>query len=168
MDEKKSCCFIGLNLRNLIYIFDEEVVQCIRLKQIIFSYIFDLIKHDPAINFVSDMSLGFGIVAAEIILSLKPVYPDITLVCALPYEEQAAHWTVNQRNKYYNMIEKCDKEIIFQKHYTRFCVETNQRNMIDYSAFVLALQNGNNIEKVLQYAESKNRQITLINPDELY
>ncbi len=168
MDERKSCCFIGMHLRNLIFIFDEDVVQCIRLKQIMFGYIFDLIKQHPDINFISDMSLGFGIYAAEIVLSLKPVYPDITLVCALPYEEQAAHWTENQRNKYFGIIEKCDTEVILQKHYTGICMEMNHKNMIDHSGFVLSLRNGKNTEKVLQYAESKNRQITLINPAEIY
>lgn len=167
MGEEKSCCFIGLHIHNLIFIFDEEVMQCIRLKQIMSDYIIDLIEHHSVVNFISDMSLGFGIYAAGIILSLKPIYSDITLECVLPYEEQAAHWTADQRDKYFSIIENCDKEIILQKHYTGICIEKNQRYMIDNSAFVLSLQNSNNSGKIFQYAESKNKQITSINPDEL-
>lgn len=168
MESEFTCCFIGLHAQNLIFIFDEEVKQRIRLKQIILDYIVDLIKHHHVIHFISDMSLGFGIYAAETVLSLKPVYSDITLECTLPYEEQASGWSAKNRERYFGIIEKCDKEMMFQRQYSDTCFKMNERYMINHSQYVLAYHNVNIQDDIIRYARSKDRKIKLINPDEIH
>ena len=42
--------------------------------------------------FYSGMAMGFDLMAAEIVLSLKGWYPDIRLIAVVPFRKQSCKW----------------------------------------------------------------------------
>ena len=46
-----------------------------------------MIEEEGVTHFISGMAQGVDLYAAEIVLELKEQYPQITLECAIPYEQ---------------------------------------------------------------------------------
>ena len=139
---KLDCCFVGPRPQSLPFRLDEKNTDCLRLKQVIKQQLVYLIEALGVTNFISDGDLGIGQYTAEIILDLKREYPIITLEFAIPCENQAEKWTVAQRERYFYIVEHCDKETLLQHHHTRDCEKKLKEYMVGQSKYVLAVWNG--------------------------
>ncbi|MEE3334568.1 MAG: SLOG family protein [Ruminococcus sp.] len=71
-----------------------------------------MITENKVTHYISGMALGIDQICAELVLEIKSRYPKITLECAIPCEEQAIRWTEPQRDRYFSILERCDKETI--------------------------------------------------------
>lgn len=80
--------------------------------------------------------------AAEIVLGLKSRYKGIILEIAIPCESQAEKWTEEQRDRYFDIASKCDKETLIQHHYTADCMHKRNRYMVDQADFIIAVWDG--------------------------
>jgi uncharacterized phage-like protein YoqJ len=78
-----------------------------------------LIKENLVTHFISGMALGIDQMCAEMVIALRDKHPEVTLECAIPCEEQAVKWTEPQRDRYFWIAERCDKETLVQHHYVR-------------------------------------------------
>ncbi len=112
------------------------------------------------------MALGVDTYAANIVLNLKAQYPGITLECAIPCETQAVKWNERDRDIYYDLIAKCDKETLLQQNYTSDCMQKRNEYMVDNSDYVIAVWNGkpSGTGNTVKYAKKKNRVVLLVNP----
>ena len=97
--------------------------------------------------------------AAEIVLELKEQYPQITLECAIPYERQAVRWPAALRERYFSIAERCDKETMLQRQYTRDCMKKRNQYMVDCADVVLAVWNGepSGTGQTVWYAKRRGR-----------
>ena len=128
----KSVCIIGnLNNQNL------NTQERSEIKKTLHTEIEKAIK-SGYINFISGMNLGFETWGADIVLKFKKQYPGIKLECFLAYEEIMKDWKEYQRNKFFNIIERCDKETLLQYAYTYGCVKICYRHMINRSSLIIA------------------------------
>ena len=125
----KTCAFTGHRPKGLGY--PESDGRCAALKEKLRSLIIRMIEEEGVTHFISGMAQGVDMYAAEIVLDLKQTYPYITLECAIPYEEQAAHWSAALRNRYFSIAERCDQETMLQTHYTPDCLWKRNRYMVD-------------------------------------
>lgn len=80
--------------------------------------------------------------------------------------EQATAWTENQRDRYFNIAEQCDKETMVQRHYNKWCFQKRNKYMVDKSDVVLAVWNRetSGTGNTVKYANEKNRKVIVINP----
>lgn len=166
MQEKKVCCFTGHRPQLLPFGFNEEDERCVLLKQEIREKTETMITQYGVTHFIVGMALGVDIYSAEIVLSLKEKYPEITLECAIPCENQCEKWSEPMRDRYYDITERCDEETMLQRHYTKDCMQKRNRYMVDKSDYVIAVWNGepSGTENTVRYAESKGKNIIRINP----
>ena len=118
----KKCAFTGHRPQSLPFGFNESDERCIALKQTLRAEIIRLIEQEGVTHFISGMALGVDMYAAEIVLGLKSSYEGITLESAIPCESQAEKWTEKQRDRYFEIASKCDKETLIQHHYTSDCM----------------------------------------------
>lgn len=100
------------------------------------------------------------------ILGLKSSYEGITLESAIPCESQAEKWTEKQRDRYFEIASKCDKETLIQHHYTSDCMHKRNRYMVDQADFIIAVWDGrpSGTGKTVQYAQRQGKLVTIINP----
>lgn len=112
------------------------------------------------------MALGIDMYAAEIVLGLKSRYKGIILEIAIPCESQAEKWTEEQRDRYFDIASKCDKETLIQHHYTADCMHKRNRYMVDQADFIIAVWDGrpSGTGKTVQYAQRQGKPVTIINP----
>jgi uncharacterized phage-like protein YoqJ len=164
MQKHYTCCFTGHRPNKLPFGYDEQDERCINLISQLKTEIETLIVNKNVTHFITGMALGIDLICAEIVIGLKEKYPFITLESAIPYEEQAANWTDNQRDRYYRIAELCDKETLLQHHYDKWCFQNRNRYMVDSSEFIIAVWNGekSGTANTVKYAKSKNKKIIII------
>lgn len=163
----KTCCFTGHRPQKLGY--GENSIQCDELKNRLEELIIELIEKGGVTHFVSGVALGVDTYAAKIVLNLKTRYPDITLECAIPCENQAEKWNERDRDVYYDLISKCDKETLLQQKYSSDCMKKRNEYMVDNSDYVIAVWNGkpSGTGNTVKYAMKNNKKVLLINPQTL-
>lgn len=161
-----SCCFTGHRPQSLPFGYDEQNPACVQLKKVLRSEIERQITKNGVTHFITGMALGIDLIAAELVLKLKKQYPNITLESAIPCENQAVKWSDAQRERYYNLAAKCDKETMLQRAYTKDYFQKRNQYMVDNSDFVIAVWNGSpsGTGQTVHYAQSKGKTITIINP----
>lgn len=118
----KKCAFTGHRPQSLPFGFNEADERCITLKQKLREEIINQIENNGVTHFITGMAIGVDMYAAEIVLGLKASYEGIILESAIPCETQAAKWTEEQRDRYYEIASKCDKETMIQRPYTADCM----------------------------------------------
>lgn len=165
---KKVCSFTGHRPQNLPFRFNEQDERCIALKAKLSKEIEKQITDNGVSHFISGMALGVDTYVAEIILSLKTKYPYITLEAAIPCEEQAAKWKEKDRERYFSLVERCDKETLVSRHYTADCMHKRNHYMVESSDVIIAVWDGtpSGTGKTVQYAQSKGKTVIVINPKE--
>ena len=74
---------------------------------------------------------------AETILSLKKEKPSILLECIMPYETVVIDWNEKLRNRFFLVMEQCDKETMLQTRYTTDYLERLEAYIRQYSDAVI-------------------------------
>ena len=167
MENTLTCAFTGHRPSSFHFGYDEQHADCVKLKLIMASQIAALIDNGVK-TFLTGMALGTDIWGAEIVLALKEQRPDLRLIAVLPCETQANKWSVEQRERYFNILPKCDDVVYISRHYTKDCMYRRNRWLIDHSSFVLAVYNGTpkgGTAYTVNYAYAKKRAVILIHPD---
>lgn len=162
----KTCCFTGHRPQYLPFWYSENSIDCLKIKNILKKTIVQLIKKNEVNHFISGMALGIDQYAAEIVLELKKQYPQITLECAMPCETQAIKWTEEQRDRYFSIIKRCDKETLLQKQYTSDCMQKRNEYMVKNSAFIIAVGNRkpSGTYETIKHAKLLGKYIIIIDP----
>lgn len=166
---KKVCAFTGHRLQHLPFGSNEQDERCQKLKAELGKAIEKVITEQGVTHFISGMALGVDTFAAEAVLHLKEKYPEITLECAIPCETQAVKWNEQQRDRYFGIVERCDKETMLQTHYTPDCMEKRNRYMVNACDVVIAVWDGrpSGTGKTVQYAKEQGKEIIVIDPKSL-
>lgn len=163
-----TCCFIGDGIQNNLFLFEEESPYYKDIKLKIEKNVVYLIEKLFVTNFLSGMDIGFEQWCAETILEKKENYPHITLEGVLPYEMHSINWTRAQRNNYYSIMGKSDREVLLQYHYTDDCIKKRNQYMINKSKYIIYFQYGtSNIDNSVLYAKSKGRVVINIDSDKV-
>ena len=163
----KTCCFTGHRPQKLGY--GENSIQCDELKSKLEELIIELIEKEGVTHFISGVALGVDTYAANIVLNLKAQYLHITLECAIPCETQEVKWNERDRDIYYDLLAKCDKETLLQQNYTSNCMQKRNEYMVDNSDYVIAVWNGkpSGTGNTVKYARKNKKVVLLINPQTL-
>ncbi len=166
---KKICCFTGHRPQNLPFGFNEGDSRCIALKKRLKEEIEKQITENGVTHFISGMALGVDTYVAEIVLDLKRTYQGITLEVAIPCEDQPNKWKERDRDRYYSLVEQCDKETMVSKRYTSDCMHKRNHYMVDASDIIIAVWDGSSsgTGKTVEYAKSSGKTVVVIDPTEL-
>lgn len=156
----RTCCFIDYGnsskqIKNQTSDFKHELRETTE----------KLIKDFYVTHFICGMELGFEQSSAEVVNELKDEYPGITLEAVLPYETFTVEWNEDQRDKYYSIMQKIDKETLMQYHYTKDCIRKRNIFMIKKSNYIILLySNTSEINNLTLYAKANKKTVFLIRP----
>ena len=93
-------------------------------------------------NFMSGMAIGFDLLAAGVVLSLKREYPDITLTAVVPFKEQASRFNDDDKCIYNKYLSQSDKIVIISDVYYARCYLDRDRYMVEHSSMLIACYDG--------------------------
>ena len=85
-------------------------------------------------NFISGFAIGFDMMAAEVVVSLKQNYPDITLIAAIPFKGQASRFGFYDRKRYDRLLEVADEVIVLSESYYPRCFLDRDEFMVNNSS----------------------------------
>ena len=150
---KKRCCFTGHRSEKLnrpegeiISWLEAEIRKAI---------------DDGFVTFISGMARGVDIWAAEIVLRLRDEGLPIQLICASPFEGFERSWDDNWKRRYADVMRKADLVKYICKSYNRACFQIRNEWMVDRSARVIAVFNGQagGTKNTIRYAQSKGIEV---------
>lgn len=94
------------------------------------------------ITFISGMARGSDIWAAEIVLRLREKNPALHLIAASPFEGFEKSWESSWQKRYNRIMEEADIVRFVCDHYSKACFQIRNVWMVDRSARVIAVYNG--------------------------
>ena len=160
MEKAATCTFTGHRENKLPWRGDEEDPRCLLLKRRIYDAA-EAVLSGGVRHFICGMANGCDFYFAEAVLALREEHPEITLEAAIPCEEQSAHWTAAQRQRYDRLVSECDYRTVVCRSYSRDCMIRRNRYMVDASAVLIAAYNGRpgGTRSTLLYAMRQGLQI---------
>ena len=112
-------------------------------------------------TYISGMSRGFDMWAADIVIEKKKINPNIKLICAISFNGFEKRWELAEKIHYYNILKKSDYIKIVSNCYSKECFQKRNIYMVDNSHKVIAAFNGTKggTLNTINYAKSKNIEI---------
>lgn len=164
----RTCCFIDYNPQENYLKLDDKNISFFDVKAKIESAIISLIEDFSVTNFISGMEFGLEQLSAEIVHELKPKFSGITLEGVIPYENRIINCPEFQRDKYYSIMQKIDKEVLLQYHYSYDFIRRRNYYMINKSKYIiLYTNNASAIDNITAYARSKGRIVFISDVEQL-
>ena len=99
---------------------------------------------DGLVVFITGMARGVDIWAAEIVIELRDSGQPLKLICACPYDGFEKSWSAEWQERYRDVLAKSDHTVYVCKHYSRGCFQIRNEWMVNHSARVIAVFNGEN------------------------
>lgn len=124
---------------------------------------------DGIVTFISGMARGVDIWAAEIVLRLRDEGMPIHLICASPFEGFERSWSEDWKRRYNAVMHQADIVKFVSPGYSRACFQIRNVWMVDRSARVIAVYNGQRggTRNTVEYAISKEIDV-ITNPINSY
>lgn len=93
-------------------------------------------------NYLSGMALGFDMLAAEVILSLKVELPSLKLIAVIPFIGQCNRWNCRDQGRYERILAEADDSIILSEGFFKGCYLKRNDFMINHSCGLVAYYDG--------------------------
>lgn len=107
--------------------------------------------------FITGMARGVDIWAAEIVLRFRNEGQNVKLICASPYEGFERGWSHDWQQRYNAVLRSADLVRFICPGYSRACFQIRNEWMVDHSALVIAVFNGqpSGTKNTIDYARRK-------------
>ncbi len=160
----KKACFTGYRPQKFPFQLDKLSSETCLLQSRIEKTLVSLIDDDCKV-FYSGMAEGFDILCAECVLKLKDKYPEVSLVCALPFDSQERSYSANWRNRYYDILQSADEVVYISKEYFPWCFQERNKFMVDNCDFVVCWYDGKSggTQNTIKYAQKLGRYLINLN-----
>ena len=149
---EKTCCFTGHRViePGKIPLIKRELEKEIVL----------LIK-SGYLYFETGGALGFDMIAAQTVLSLREKYAQIKLVLVLPCLSQTERWNASNKAIYEEIKKKADDIIYTSQEYNRGCMHKRNRYLIESSSICIAylIKDFGGTVYTVKYAKNKGKAI---------
>ena len=165
----KTCCFTGHRPKTLPWGYDENDLRCASFKSKVRFTVENLIVGDGYNKFISGMAMGADMICAEVVLSLKNLYPYIKLECAVPNYAFTENWRDEEVRKYSGILTRADgiKFVSGSRVYSKRDLMLRNIYMVDSSELVIAVYiegESGGTRNTIDYAKSKNKEVIIIEP----
>ena len=80
--------------------------------------------------------------AAQIVQSLKPSCPGMTLTAAIPFRGQADRFSANDKMVYENLVASADEALILSERYYTRCFLDRDEFMVKNASLLIAFYDG--------------------------
>lgn len=112
-------------------------------------------------TFLSGMAAGFDLAAAEAVLELRERHPEVRLVAAVPFPEQAARFPAARRRIYEEVLARADGVELLAPAYHPGCYARRNDFLVDHAAVVVAWYDGSpgGTHYTLERARRRGREI---------
>lgn len=152
---QNTCCFTG---HRLIPADEYETVK-LRLHETVIKAI-----KNGYCYFGTGGSCGFDMLAAQTVLDLKELYPNIYLILVLPCKTQTKYWSDDNKKEYDRIMHSADKVVWTSEEYTKDCMFKWNRHLVDNSSLCICYltKNMGGTAYTVRYAIKKGVRVVKI------
>ncbi|MFA6769340.1 MAG: SLOG family protein, partial [Parabacteroides sp.] len=93
-------------------------------------------------NYYCGMAMGFDLLSAEAVLSLKAEYKELRLIAVVPYRNQDERFSFADKKRYQSILSRADETIILREDYCQGCLLRRNDYMLAHSNQVIAYFDG--------------------------
>lgn len=93
-------------------------------------------------NFMSGFALGFDMMAAETVVSLRETCPGIILTAAIPFKGQPTYFSSYDKRRYNRLLCLADEVMVLSETYFPRCFLERDEFMVSHSSFLIAYYDG--------------------------
>ena len=164
VDESICACFAGHRPQSLPIKEGEEMsVELANIAYKLKNLIIESISNGYT-YYISGLAHGIDMLSAEFVLELKQEYPFIKLECAIPYLEQSSSYSVKDKKRYLEILNKADVITILNKEYKKGCLFKRNSYMISKSSLLIGVWNGkkSGTSNSINYANKKGIPCKLV------
>ena len=131
---KIRCCLIGHRPQSLKRLEDDVKVDLENgiVKTIAEGYT----------TFISGMTYGVDIWAAEIVIRLKQSDPKLHLIAAIPFPGFEEEWAEDWCSRYRYLLSRAEYVKVMEPNYSKEAYQRRNEWMVDHSGKVIAVCNG--------------------------
>lgn len=118
-------------------------------------------------TFLCGMAEGFDLLALALLIELKERY-KIHVEACIPFEGQERLFPEQTRQRYFDLLARCDRETVLFDDYRKGCFLARDRYMVDLCDVVLAYctKTTGGTYYTVNYAKSKHKQVRYL-PDSI-
>lgn len=153
LDKNICCCFTGHRPEKLnISEKDAKALLCNGIQSAI----------DKGYRiFITGMAKGVDTWAGEMVLEFKNIYPDIQLICALPFPTFASGTTADEKLLRKRLLDNASVIHMSYSAYSPLSFQSRNMWMVDHSSLVIALFTGEagGTRNTINYAQSQGLEI---------
>lgn len=124
----QTCCFTGHRQIPL----SERTELAAMLERAVMD-----LYHRGVLYYGAGGAVGFDCLAAQTVLRLRDIYPNIKLILVLPCLNQTQGWRAEDVAEYERIKGQADKVTYISQQYTRDCMFKRNRRLVDYSGFCI-------------------------------
>ena len=161
----KVCSFTGHRPNKFNFKYNEENIDCIKLKAKLIEQIEKLYFNGVNI-FLTGCAMGVDMWCGEIVMDLIKKYNDIQLYCVLAFSGQDEKWNLNYKQRYKRLINSSTKTILVQEKYSQDCYFKRNKYLVDKSNIIFGVYDTNSkksgTKNTLNYAINQNKEILLL------
>jgi uncharacterized phage-like protein YoqJ len=141
ISREDTCCFSGYRPEKLPWGHDERDERCVKLKRKLFDVV-EALYISGIRHFVCGMAAGSDMYFCEAALALRDERVGVTVEAALPCEGQADRWARDARERYFDLLARCDIETLVSRRYSGDCMKKRNRYMVDKSSVIVLVYDG--------------------------
>ncbi|NMB30824.1 MAG: DUF1273 domain-containing protein [Clostridiales bacterium] len=158
-----TVCFSGHRPEKFPFEGAEKSVFISQIKSMLHLQIYEALLKGYT-RFISGMARGVDLWACEIVLGLKQEFPQIELICAIPYEGYASRWFGVDKLAYNNYIHKAEEVHIISESYNKACMRKRNVFMVDNSSLLIAVCGDprSGTGQTIRYARKQGVEVKLI------
>jgi len=158
-----TCCFTGHRTEKLPWGDDERDERCLKLKE----QLHDMVERAYAEgyrHFICGMARGCDTYFCEEVLALRVRYQDVTVEAAIPCPGQSGRWSAEDRERYEDLLERCDYRTVVEAKYSPGCMQKRNRYMVDHAALLIAAFDGlpGGTRQTVEYAFSRKLNVLIL------
>ena len=114
--------------------------------------------------FLTGMSRGVDIWAADIVIELRKYNKELMLVCVVPFEVMERQWPVDWKKHYRMVLKEADCVHVLSEQYERDAYRNRNMWLCEHSTRLIAVYDGSwsGTGSTIQYAREQNISISMI------
>ena len=162
MVKDRTCCFTGHRPEKMPFYANGNSYGFRQFQNALTRAVFDAINSGYN-HFITGMSRGMDLWAAQEVIAYRKAYPSLTLEAAIPFEGQDALWSEEDRALYASVRGQCDSVVVLSPSHTPNVMHLRNRYMVDRSSMLIAAYDGaaGGTRYTVEYA--KSRGLVIVN-----
>ena len=93
-------------------------------------------------NFLNGMAMGFDLLAASVVITMKRRFPDIKLIAVVPYRNQNDKFGIYEQKRYQYVLQNADEVVVLRETYCNGCLLRRNDYMLAHSSGLIAYYDG--------------------------